>query len=175
MSTSQNGFPVLYSGSRYLHKWVIPGTGRYFTIRNGSAGFLLAHNALWFHQAIEQLSGGIWDDWGHAVRPVRGQTSGYSNHASGTAVDLNATKHPRGVATSRTFAPTEITRIHIRLRLYGGCIRWGGDYNSTPDGMHFEIDRSLSSCEKQAKGLLDSIRGKQLLDANPGQRAVILS
>ena len=108
MSTSQNGYQVLLANNPTgplprLRRWQIGGTGRAVTLRDGSAGFLLAHVAHWFHANIEAIDTGILDDWGWAVRPVRGQTTGYSNHASGTAIDVNATRHPRGVATLRTF------------------------------------------------------------------------
>ena len=58
MATSQNGFPALASDSPSLHKWIIPGTDRHFVARNGSAGFLLAHFALWFHECVEPLNVG---------------------------------------------------------------------------------------------------------------------
>ncbi len=46
------------------------------------------------------------DDWGGAPRPIRDGT-GWSNHASYTAIDLNATEHPqheRGTFTAKQYA-----------------------------------------------------------------------
>lgn len=175
MPTSQNGWPVLEPGSRLLHRWVIPGTGRHLILRNGSAGFLLAEHALWFHQEIERLDLGQWDDWGYAYRDIRGDDD-WSNHASGTAEDLNATRHPLGVATRRTFTQAQIDRIHRRLaRRYRGAIRWGGDYVNRPDAMHFELVKDLEFCERLARVLMLTPRGQKLLATNVGQRAVILS
>lgn len=172
MSTSQNGWPVLSSGSSLLHKWVVPGTGRHFVLRNGSAGFLLMHLVLWYHEKVQSISGGVWDEWGYAFRSIRGQSSGYSNHASGTAIDVNATQYPLGL---RRMLSWRALRIRARLALYQGCIRWGGDYSGRKDEMHFEINRYLSTCERVAKRLMNTKRGKRILEANPSQRAVILS
>lgn len=178
MASSQNGYPVLYSNRTTgdlprLRKWMIPGTGRHLYARDGSTGFLLAHCALWFHQRIERLDNTTWDEWGWAVRPVRGQTSGYSNHASGTAIDLNATRHPIGVSIRSTFTDVQISRIRTRMRYYG-VVEWGGNW-SRPDGMHFEIGGSITACERRAKALMNFGRGADILKANPGAKGVILS
>lgn len=175
MAISQNGFPALLVGNPNLHKWVIPGTERYFVLRNGSAGFLLSHYVLWFHEKIEPLNktGEPWDEWAYAYRPVRGTSIGLSNHASGTAVDLNATKHPLG--RFGTFGYVHRARIQSRLLMYGGCIRWGGDYIGRKDEMHFEINKSLKDCEKVARRLMNTPRGRRILKANINQKAVILS
>lgn len=170
MVTSQNGWAPLSSDSPKLHTWQIGDTA--LRLRNGSAGFLLAHLALWFDERVEDLDGRILDDWGYAFRPIRGYVA-LSNHASGTAMDLNATQHVLGAED--TFTDEEERRISRRLRLYGGCIRWGGDYRGRKDEMHFEINRDLKACERRARALLTTPRGKTILSANPGQRRVILS
>jgi hypothetical protein len=172
MAFSQNGWPALQSGTDKVHPWVIPGTKRTFVLRNGSAGFLLAHFILWFNEVVEKIGVGIWDDWGIAFRSVRGGTD-LSNHASGTAVDLNATLHVLG--KSGTFTRRQAALIRVRLLFYRGCVRWGGDYQNRKDEMHFEINRPLSRCEKRARKLMKTQRGKRILDANPSQRKVILS
>src|SRR6476661_5867602 len=177
---SQNGYPVIASnrttgGLPRLRKWIIPGTDRHVYLRDGSAGFLLVHLALWFSEAIERIGLGIWDDWGWAVRPVRGQVAGYSNHAAGCAVDLNATRHPRGVSL-RTFSLSQVVAIRARLLLYRGCLRWGGDYRNSPtDGMHFEIVKPIGDVEKRALTLANTPRGRRILAANPGAWEVISS
>lgn len=174
MSTSQNGWPALAADSPKLHTWKIPGAGR-IRLRNGSAGFLLAHLALWFDQRIEDVDNPVLlDDWGYAFRPVRGYTTTLSNHASGTAMDLNATRHPLGKAG--TFDRADRTLITRRVRrFFGHTIRWGGTYTGRKDEMHFEIIADLDDVERLARRLMDTPRGRRILDANPGQRAVILS
>lgn len=176
MSTSQNGWPVLAPGSDLLHKWVIPGTGRHLILRHGSAGFLLADHALWYHEEVERLDLGVWDEWGWAYRAVRGYNDVWSNHASGTGADLNATRHPLGVPTLQTFTNAQVARIRRRLtRRYHGAIAWGGNYTTRPDAMHYDLARQLQFCERVARDLMDTPRGRQVLEANPGQRQVILS
>ena len=171
-ATSQNGWPALASDSNLLHSWVLPD-GTRLRLRNGSGGFLLIHLALWFDRRIENLEEPVLDDWGYAYRPIRGYESGLSNHSSGTAEDLNATDHPLGA--EHTFKPAEVEAIRRRLRIYDGCIRWGGDYSGRKDAMHFELNRPLADCERVARKLLNTMRGEQILKLNRGQKAVILS
>lgn len=181
MSTTVNGWPVLDGDTDgplpRLRKWIIPGTDRYFLLRDGSLGFVLAHVILWFHEKVERLdlASDVWDEWGYALRPVRGQTTGYSNHAGGVAADVNATRHPMGVAIERTFTAEQIRRIRRRLRLYAGLVIWGGAW-SRPDGMHFEIARTtLRRVEVLARVLMKTRRGRRILAANPGAKRAILS
>jgi hypothetical protein len=145
------------------------------TLRNGSAGFLLVHFLLWWAEVIEPLAGKVVDDWGWAIRAIRGQTTGYSNHASGTAADANATRHPLG---THTLTVIEKAKIWIRLKIYAGVLRCGAFYSGRVDEMHTELNvgpDQLALVEKVARRLMLSPRGRRVLEANPGQRAVILS
>jgi hypothetical protein len=176
------GWPVLTSTTTgplpRLRKWWIPDTDRHIFLRDGSAGFVLVHLILWFHERIEDIDDGIWDEWGYAYRMVRGSTSSWSEHAAGTAADLNATRHPLGVPTTKTFSAWQILRIRWRLRrVYRGVIMWGGDYKNRPDAMHFEIapGKTLADCERLARRLMRTKRGQRILEDNTGARAVILS
>lgn len=174
MATSQNGWPALERSSDKLHLWKVPGTNRHFLLRNGSAGFLLAHFILWYHEAIHRLDapGSVWDEWAWAWRPVRGQNSGLSNHASGTAVDLNATNYPLGTAL---MANWRRLKILVRIAWFRGTIRWGGQYEGRKDQMHFEIDKPMGAVERRARRLMNTPRGRKILSANPDQRKIILS
>lgn len=89
---------------------------------------------------VEKLEGKTLDDWGYAYRAIRGQedAGNLSNHASGTAVDLNATKHPLG--KRNTFTDEQEIKIQALAAKYG--LRWGGDYKNRADEMHFEINLS---------------------------------
>jgi hypothetical protein len=181
MATSANGF-IAFTTARTtgplprLRKWRIPGADRHLILRDGSVGFLLIHFALWWHEKVNDLSrpGTVWDEWGWAFRPIRGQTSGLSNHASGTAMDLDATAHPLGVPISRTFQAWQTAKIRARIRFYRGILRWGGEW-SRPDGMHIEIAPGvgLARCEKRARQLMGTPRGKRILAANPGAEKAI--
>ena len=88
-----------------------------------------------FNELIEPIDGGQLDDWGYAFRMVRGSTETLSNHASGTAIDLNATKHPLGKIG--TFPAEKVPMIRALAKKYG--LAWGGDYRNRKDEMHFEI------------------------------------
>ena len=87
-----------------------------------------------FNELIEPIDGNALDDWGYCYRDVRGVPGKLSNHSSGTAIDLNATKHPLG--KSGTFEPGEVTMILALTRKYG--LIWGGTW-TRKDEMHFEI------------------------------------
>lgn len=174
MPTSQNGWPALDAGSPLLYTWSIPtreGVVR-LRLRNGSAGFLLCHFILWWADVIEPVFGKLLDDWGWAWRPIRGQVSGLSNHSSGTAADVNATRHPLG---TRTLPAKTVAQVLARVLIYRGTLRWGGQYSGRVDQMHVEVNAPLTAVETRARALMDSPRGKRILDANPSQRAVILS
>lgn len=176
MATSQNGWPALSSDSNKLYTWNIPtrkGVVR-VRMRNGSAGFLLAFLISWFASVIEPVLGKVLDDWGFAYRPIR-DASDLSNHASGTAADINSAKHVLG--RRGTFAAWQVRRIHrFLLRRMKGCIRWGGDYQRRADEMHFEIVQTMELVEKRARFLMRyTLRGQRLIKANPTQKKVILS
>jgi hypothetical protein len=99
--------------------------------------------------------------WGWNSRPIRGQTSGYSNHASGTAVDHNAPRHPRGSVQHAGYSADQVTAIHELLKRYDGVIRWGGDYRRVPfDPMHFEV---VGTAE-QVSRVIERLRAKEGLN-----------
>lgn len=75
--------------------------------------------------------------WGFACRAIRGSTSP-SNHSWGLAVDINAPKNPMG-ETLITDMPGWMPDL---WNAYG--FRWGGDYRSRPDAMHYEFIGSLA-------------------------------
>jgi len=188
MSTARtpNGWPVLEPTSRELYRWILPGTGRSFTLHQGSLGLILMHLALWFNDVIERLAPASRepvDEAGYAYRPQRGTEDKWSEHV-GYAVDLNWNQHPRGVPAVRTFTRKQINAIHARLRWFNRLagtqvIIWGGDWPShpgstaMPDPMHFELHPPSKRCVRLAKILARTPRGRKILAANPSQRAVI--
>jgi hypothetical protein len=99
-----------------------------------------------FHETIEPIDKGTLDDWGYAFRMIRGSTDSLSNHSSGTAIDLNATKHPLG--KENTFSPENAAKCIALAKKYG-C-KWGGTYRNRKDDMHFEIALN----RKQTKELI---------------------
>jgi hypothetical protein len=164
MATSQNGYPVIAS-SAGTRLWQVPQTDRALRLRPGDPGFVLIWLALWFHQRIEDLDRErTWDDWGWAYRKIAGSNT-YSNHASGTAVDLNAVQHPQGV--HNTFTPIQRTKINwcLRVRLRG-VVRWGGTFSTTVDDMHWEINKPMEDVRRVAERLRSTPRGKEIRREN---------
>jgi hypothetical protein len=168
---SQNGWPVIQSESSLrLRMFHIPATtgAVFLRLQNGHAGFVLAHYALWFAEEVETVFGG-GDDFGWSPRRIEGSDE-WSNHASATAEDLNASKHPQG---QHTFTAKMTDKVHARLALpiystvEGPALRWGGDYHGTVDEMHVEVNVSASALDKTYAACLATPRGRRLRVANP--------
>lgn len=132
---SQNGWPASPDPELIgIDTFRIPGTLRTVRLAKKAAPLLLAFAAE-FHKKVEKIDKGIMDDWSYAYREIRGSTTTLSNHASGTALDLNATKHPLGV--NGTFTKEQRVILKHLTAKYG--LRAGEFYDGRVDGMHFEI------------------------------------
>lgn len=132
---SGNGWPASADPTAIdIKQFAVAGTDIKLRCAAG-CGALLAAFAAEFHKTVEPIDKGTLDDWGYAYRPVRGQTTGLSNHASGTAVDINATKHP--LAKKHTFTGVQEITLQALVKKYG--LRWGGNYKDRTDEMHFEV------------------------------------
>lgn len=150
MVASQNGWRA--NDRSVIASIDIPG-GR-LAVRSGSIGVIFQHLATRFHNEVENL---VWPgNWGYAERVVRGGTD-LSNHASGTAIDLNAPRHPLGTLPTANFSAAQINKIHEIVNFYEGVIRWGGDYVGRKDGMHFEINDGVT--EAQVDRIAAKIKG----------------
>lgn len=133
---SQNGWSV---DSSRIASYTIPGTTERVALRHGAASIVLLDFAGFINAQVEPLQQKTLDEWGYAVRNIRGSSTTISNHSSGTAIDINARQHPLGV--EGTWSARQIEKVHARIRLYDGCVRWGQDYHDRKDGMHAEIIR----------------------------------
>lgn len=134
MRTSQNGWPASKDPDDIgIVSKRVPGTNLKLRVADAVAPLLISF-ARDFHADVERINDGQLDDWGYAFRDIRGATT-LSNHASGTAIDLNATQHPLGA--ENTFTEEQARTIRRLCRKYG--LRWGGDYRNRKDEMHFEI------------------------------------
>ena len=138
---SQNGWPASADPKEIgIGSFPVPGTK--IKLRCAAAvAPLLVTFAAEFHQHIEPIDEGTLDDWGYAFRNVRGSSDKLSNHSSGTAIDLNATKHPLGHAG--TFTPMQSVLLEALCKKYG--LAWGEKWKR-PDGMHFEISLNPAKC-----------------------------
>lgn len=157
--TSQNGWSA--NDRSVIATFTVPGTTRKLALRAGDVSVVLLDVAAWIHKNIRPIDVGTLDDWGYAERVIRGSTTTLSNHASGTAEDLDALLHPLGVRGTWTAAET--AKIRARLALYDGVVRWGEDYTGRPDGMHFEINKGAAA----VKVVADKIRVGKLGPVTP--------
>lgn len=155
VATSQNGWPV-HTGASSLKSldWV---TGR---VVSGDVHTIFDHLCERFNAEVEPIRRD-WS-WGYAYRAVRGRSSGYSNHASGTAIDLNAPKHPLG--RRGTFSAAQVAAIQKILVDLDGAIRWGGNYSGRPDEMHFEINTSAAHLAAVARKITNPPTPKDWFD-----------
>lgn len=115
---------------------------------------LLVGFATEFHNLIEPIDEGSLDDWGYCFREVRGVPNKLSNHSSGTAIDLNSTRHALGKVG--TFDSAKVPMIRALAKKYG--LFWGGDYQNRKDEMHFEISVSPA----KAVELIKKLQGEKI-------------
>ena len=147
---SQNGW--LASADRNaiaVKNFLITGANQHFAMATSAApvlaAFLNEFNTL--VQAIN-ATGTVFDDWGYNFALIP-NTQDLSNHCSGTAIDVNATKHVWKAAVSG-FTPAQEKTIDSLCVKYG--IRWGWRYiNGWKDPMHFEIIESPATVAARIK------------------------
>ena len=149
MLKSYNGYPASKDPDEIkIKSYSVGGTDRKLRCAE-SVGPLLAAFAADFHRLIEPIDTGTFDDWGYAFRMVRGSTDRLSCHSSGTAIDLNATRHPLGKVG--TFPAEKVPMIRALAKKYG--LKWGGDFKGRADEMHFEVEVTPA----RAKALIASL------------------
>jgi hypothetical protein len=140
---SQNGYSI---DPKLISSFTVPGSSVKLNLRKGATSVVLLDFAAWFNREIEPLKQAQCG--GYNNRVIAGSKT-KSNHASGTAEDLNWSEHPRG--NRDTFTPAEQSKIRARLKYYEGVLRWGGDYvSTTDDDMHFEINKGIGEVTRIA-------------------------
>jgi len=152
MLTSYNGWPASKDPAEIgIENYLVPGTNRKLKCAKKVAPLLIGFAAE-FHTLIEPIDEGEWDEWGYAFRDVRGVVGKLSCHSSGTAIDLNATKHP--LTKRGTFSAEKVPMIKALCKKYG--LAWGGEWTRA-DAMHFEVAVNEA---KTAKIILRLSKGK---------------
>jgi len=147
--TSPNGWPASEDRQTIgIQSFVIPGIKTKIACAKAVAP-LLINFCKEFHELVEPINEGQLDDWGYAFRMTKSSDRVLSNHASGTAIDLNAIKHPLG--KSNTFNKDQRNTINLLITKYG--LNWGGNYKKRKDDMHFEIALSQYEVEQKIKEL----------------------
>lgn len=134
--TSQNGWPVASAGQqdeRPLIRDVQVPNG----VLAGDVAYVFRWLAARYDRRVEKIVKG-WC-WGWFVKVIEGSST-ISNHSSGTAVDINAPANPMGQGTTkRSMTPAQIAECHKLEDESDDVLRWGGDYVSRNDPMHWEI------------------------------------
>jgi len=153
VAVTLNGWP--YPAKRII-RIQVPGTKRFLNVNQDCAP-LLAAVAADYHKFIRPIDVGSVDDAGYADRDARGASGRKSNHANGTAIDLNWSREGAQGSNwgARLFA-TAKGRAGLALikRRYGSVIQWGGDWRAK-DYMHFELKpgsdarRVAALCKRQ--------------------------
>jgi hypothetical protein len=147
--TSPNGWPASEDRQAIgIQSFAIPGTNLKIACAKDVAPIFFAF-CKEFHELVEPIDQGQLDDWGYAFRMTRGSDKVLSNHSSGTAVDLNALKHPLG--KSNTFNKEQCNIITLLITKYG--LAWGGHYKKRKDEMHFEISMNKEQVKQKIKQL----------------------
>ena len=110
-----------------------------------------APSGMRFHRlAAEQLRA-LWSAWdkenlldrilsfegSYVPRFIRGSTSVLSNHAFGSAFDINARWNGLGVRPALVGEKGCVRELVEAANKHG--FYWGGHFGSRPDGMHFEV------------------------------------
>jgi hypothetical protein len=146
VANSQNGWPVASAGQQDRGPLI-----RDITVPNGVLAGDVAVIFRWLAERydlrVERLRKG-WC-WGWYVKPIEGSKT-VSNHASGTAVDLNAPDNPMGTPTKKVMTKAQIDECHAIERESDDVLRWGGDYVTRPDAMHWEIVGSRAAVRQLA-------------------------
>lgn len=154
MSRSENGWPVIKSqADRNLVITRIPGTGYPgIPLRlQKDAAPILTYVAARVHAEVSDLKlgnkPGVQDEGGYNYRKMDTGTS-FSNHASGTAIDLNWTRWPM---FRRKMSKKERTAAEAIASELSEVIRWGGHYSpARVDEMHWEIKPGVTAGQLKA-------------------------
>jgi len=165
MPNSINGWPVIKSASsKKLKRAPIPGCpNRSLTCQVDVLPLFLALAAD-YHRTIAPLDQGQWDEWSYNYRPARGSSS-WSNHASGTAIDLNsAAEGALGTASASWWRSARRNIRAWRIRRRYEIVNWGGwaEYADDPhtperegweaawsDPMHWELKAGTTVADVQ--------------------------
>ena len=92
----------------------------------------------WWDANVEPVNPA--DTGSYNYRKIQGY-SYLSNHASGTAIDINGSLHP--LSARGTVSPLLAAAITTKATALG--LRWGGNYKNRADEMHFEVNTPPSA------------------------------
>lgn len=106
---------------------------------------------------------------GYCYRKVTGGT-GFSYHASGAAIDINAATNPyrKRYPGEGPLTDMPIDLVRSLCKKYG--LGWGGDWNSIHDAMHFSTARSEGGAYDLVPGYIPiSPSNEPIVNPGPGE------
>lgn len=150
MANSQNGWPIVPRSAVDERPLI-----RDVTVPNGMLAGDVAYIFRWlagrYDVRVERIVKG-WC-WGWHVKDIEGSKV-KSNHGSGTAIDINAPANPMGQGTTKkSMTSSQIAECHKLEDESDNVLRWGGDYVSRNDPMHWEIIGSRAAVRQFAAKL----------------------
>lgn len=111
-------------------------------------------NILFHRKAAHQVQGlfeawekagllNLMETWAGSFNPrfVRGSTKTLSNHAFGTAFDINVAWNGLGIIPAFVGQRGSVRKLVPIANEFG--FYWGGHFQNRPDGMHFEVAKVL--------------------------------
>jgi hypothetical protein len=155
---SQNGYRA--NDRTLIAAYTVPTTDIRVALRKGDVSVVLLYVLEEFHLTVQPLR--KIDTGGYAERVIRGGVS-LSNHASGTAIDARWNDHPLG--RRGTFTSAQVRAIRDILEFCGRAVRWGGDYITRADEMHFEIVAPPAKVAQVAEKIRAYRQGKAIGNA----------
>lgn len=144
MPNSINGWPVLDPGSDKLATGKVPNANRRLTTRREALPLFLALAAD-YHRWVTPIDVGTVDDGGYSYRKSRINAS-WSNHSSGTAIDINWSREgSRSLSNRQFWAQLKNLLAVRRLKATYPILNWGGDWSDRYyDPMHWELKKATT-------------------------------
>jgi peptidoglycan hydrolase-like protein with peptidoglycan-binding domain len=110
-----------------------------------------ASTGIWFFRAAHPQLQALWQAWeneglldrvvnwagSYVPRFIRGSRTSLSNHAFGTAFDINTRQNGLGAIPAAVGKQGSVRELVPLANAHG--FYWGGHFRNRPDGMHFEI------------------------------------
>lgn len=156
---SENGWPLIEPNqldtSPIPEVGIVPVPG----LLRGDVAWLLKWVALQFNNRVAGLyTPGCWG-WNRPT-PIPG-TNVYSNHCSGTAIDLDAPSFPWTVDAMTSAQKAACRDIVAQTE---GVVVWGGEFTTKLDQMHFEISGNADDVTRIVAKLKESEVSKPTYD-----------
>lgn len=110
-----------------------------------------ASGEIWFYKKAHRQIQDLWQAWddeglsdlvinwagSYVPRFIRGSRTALSNHAFGTAFDINTRENALGAIPALVGKRGSVRKLVPLANQHG--FYWGGHFRRRPDGMHFEI------------------------------------